>query len=375
MINEKLNCGIFISDNGFGHMVRQRSIIKQLLIHFPNLTIKVFNHLHLVHLKKKFKNKIKYIDVKNYVLLKNKKNGFFDKTKSIKNLKIWNKNISNWSKKTEKHFKKFDFVISDGVPQAFLLSKKYNIQSYSICHFTWDWFYKKICNIKNNQILNLDKFYSYTDRFFFPPLTPVENFLTYKKKSSKINFIIGEFKKKKNKRLKYCSILDNGTKVLTQSIKKTISYLKDIKEIIFFVNVENFNKREKKIINESDNIIPIMGVDRMHKTFNYTDFIIARGGFNTISESLSLGIPALLAEEKNNPEIRRNLDTVCKKLKLAKKINANQWEKNFKKTVKTFLKKDATSIIKKIKKKNFKYDGDFQCVKLIIKDLKNRKNK
>ena len=53
MINEKLNCGIFISDNGFGHMVRQRSIIKQLLIHFPNLTIKVFNHLHLVHLKKK----------------------------------------------------------------------------------------------------------------------------------------------------------------------------------------------------------------------------------------------------------------------------------------------------------------------------------
>ena len=85
-MNKNLNCGIFISDNGFGHMVRQRSIIKQLLIHFPNLTIKVFNHLHLVHLKK-FRNKIKYIDVKNYVLLKNKKNGFFDKTKSIKNLK------------------------------------------------------------------------------------------------------------------------------------------------------------------------------------------------------------------------------------------------------------------------------------------------
>ena len=66
---------------------------------------------------------------------------------------------------------------------------------------------------------------------------------------------------------------------------------------------------------------------------------------------------------------------VCRKLKLAKKINANQWEKNFKKTVKTFLKKDAASITKRIKKKKFKYDGDFQCVKLIIKDLKNKKNK
>ena len=51
---------------------------------------------------------------------------------------------------------------------------------------------------------------------------------------------------------------------------------------------------EKKISDESDNIIPIMGVDKMHRTFNYTDFIVARGGFNTISESLSLGIPALL---------------------------------------------------------------------------------
>ena len=46
--------------------------------------------------------------------------------------------------------------------------------------------------------------------------------------------------------------------------------------------------------------------------------------------------------------------------------------KNFKKTVKTFLKKDATSIIKKLKRK-FQYDGDFQCVKLIIKDLKIEK--
>ena len=110
MMNKKLNCGIFISDNGFGHMVRQRSIITQLLIHCSNLKITVFNHLHLIHLKKKFKNKIKYIDIKNYVLLKNKKNGFFDKTQSIRNLKIWNENISNWNKKTESHFKKFDFI-------------------------------------------------------------------------------------------------------------------------------------------------------------------------------------------------------------------------------------------------------------------------
>ena len=54
-MNKNLNCGIFISDNGFGHMVRQRSIIKQFLIHFPNINIKVFNHSHLVHLKKNLK--------------------------------------------------------------------------------------------------------------------------------------------------------------------------------------------------------------------------------------------------------------------------------------------------------------------------------
>ena len=29
--NEKIKCGIFISDEGYGHMVRQRAIIHELL--------------------------------------------------------------------------------------------------------------------------------------------------------------------------------------------------------------------------------------------------------------------------------------------------------------------------------------------------------
>ena len=44
---------------------------------FSKFNNKSFQSSSFSSFKKKFRNKIKYIDVKNYVLLKNKKNGFF----------------------------------------------------------------------------------------------------------------------------------------------------------------------------------------------------------------------------------------------------------------------------------------------------------
>ena len=44
--------------------------------------------------------------------------------------------------KVSKYFLSFDFIISDCVPEAFDLSKKYNVLSFGVSHFTWDWFMK-----------------------------------------------------------------------------------------------------------------------------------------------------------------------------------------------------------------------------------------
>ena len=55
---KKINCAVFISDVGFGHMVRQRQVIQELLRVFKNISITVYNKNNLKILRKSFKNKI-----------------------------------------------------------------------------------------------------------------------------------------------------------------------------------------------------------------------------------------------------------------------------------------------------------------------------
>ena len=63
----KLKCGIFISDEGYGHMVRQRAIINEFLKKCPNIEIVVFNDKQLFHLKESFGNKIKYVSIFKHI--------------------------------------------------------------------------------------------------------------------------------------------------------------------------------------------------------------------------------------------------------------------------------------------------------------------
>ena len=56
-----MKCAIFISDVGYGHMVRQRQIIFALLKEIKKLKITVFHKRNLPILKKTFGKKIKYI--------------------------------------------------------------------------------------------------------------------------------------------------------------------------------------------------------------------------------------------------------------------------------------------------------------------------
>ena len=57
----------------------------------------------------------------------------------------------------------------------------------------------------------------------------------------------------------------------------------------------------------------------MHEKLAVTDILIARGGFNTISECLVLKKPALFFSEKNNDEITENLKLIHEKLHLSKR--------------------------------------------------------
>ena len=62
-MKKNLNCGIFISDEGFGHMVRQRAIIKELIKKFPTINITIFTSKNIFYLKETFENRINYLNI------------------------------------------------------------------------------------------------------------------------------------------------------------------------------------------------------------------------------------------------------------------------------------------------------------------------
>ena len=82
---KKIKVGIFISDVGFGHMVRQREIIQLFLKRIKNIEITIVNALQIEILKENFGDKVKYIKRFNNIELTKTKNGFFDAKKNYKN--------------------------------------------------------------------------------------------------------------------------------------------------------------------------------------------------------------------------------------------------------------------------------------------------
>ena len=140
--------------------------------------------------------------------------------------------------------------------------------------------------------------------------------------------------------------MDNGTKTNSELIKKTIPYLNQNKYIDFYIAVDNYNLSLKNYVVEQKNLVPVSGLKNMHRLIEYVDFLVARGGFNTISEILIFKKPALLINEKNNPEIKKNLDQM-KKLNYAGIMEQSSFKKKFNSRIQYFLNKEI-HIIQKI---------------------------
>ena len=140
---KKIKVAIFISDVGFGHMVRQREIIKCLLKCFKNIEITIINGLQVEILKETFKDQVKYIKRFNNIELFKSKEGYLDLNFTSKILDNWNQGLKESYNFFKKKFSKHNFIISDFVPEVFYFSNLMKIKCYGVCHFSWSWFFKK----------------------------------------------------------------------------------------------------------------------------------------------------------------------------------------------------------------------------------------
>ena len=362
----KKNVSIFISDEGYGHTIRQRTIIKELLKRKKFGKITVFHEKNLRLLKETFNKKINYYKIYNNLKTIKNKSGHLNVNKTIKIFEKWEYEHHIWLKKMVKKVKNTDIIISDFVPEAFELGKILKINSYGVCHYTWDWFYTKI--LKRNKKNNLAKYAHHANKIFFPPITEDQILKKYKKNAFRVNFFLSDFKRLNIKKKNVCVLMDNGTKSNLNNIIKSLKFLKNLKNINFYINAENLKKtRNFKIYKKSKNLNFVYGIKKIHNMIRASKFIIARGGFNTLSESLVLKIPGLLVEEKNNPEIRCNINYL-KRYGLTHELKIEKMKKNIEKTILFFLKHKYNKIKKRLIKANFKSNGAKQVVDYIVKE-------
>ena len=173
-----------------------------------------------------------------------------------------------------------------------------------------------------------------------------------------------KYLKKINKNLNKILIMNNGTEVLSTKIKNLIPELIKIKNMNF-IFYSKLNKILIKInLSENVNIIK----NDSENIYNYipANYIIARGGYNTITECLLSKKPSLLAEEKFNPEIDENLKSI-KTIKFFEILRDEDWSpKRFKQRLIKFIFNQKKHAKHKKNSLQLKNDG----AKTIVLDIK-----
>ena len=164
--------------------------------------------------------------------------------------------------------------------------------------------------------------------------------------------------------------MDNGTKTLNDKISKTLKFMEKNKKYIFYVGIGTMSQIDKEFVYKSDNLLPILGLRSIYSQIIKADYVIARGGFNTISECLIYKKPSMFAYEKFNPEINENIKNI-KNLGLGEVINFDDWESNFNIRIDYFIAKSAKKIKKNLNKHSFSFNGARQIVDYIKKDIYN----
>jgi UDP-N-acetylglucosamine:LPS N-acetylglucosamine transferase len=368
---KKIKVAFFISDVGFGHMVRQREIINLLLSKIKNIKITIVNGLHIEILRETFGNKVNYIKKFNNIELLKTKNGFFDKKKTLKTLDIWNDNLDSDLLFFKKNFIDFNFIISDFVPQVFYYSKIFKINCYGICHFTWSWYFKKVYSNKKKLIISkINKYENLAKKIFFPPFTPDGVYKNFPRRDifKKVNFIIRSYKNVNfDNKKKTILIMDSGTRTLSNLISETIPYIQKMKKFNFYIGISSLNSKAVQLILKSNNILPVANLKGMYSYIEKVDYVIVRGGFNSITECLFFKKPSIFMNEKFNPEVEENLKLVSIH-KFGATMTQKDWNSNFSKRIEFFIKNEVKLIRQNLKNYKFNNNGAEQILKFILKD-------
>lgn len=308
----------FVSDEGYGHAMRQKNVIRSLVTTVPNLDIHVYTKRACSIFREAFGQLINVIPFYNQIETVKTSKGALDKGRTQINFNHWYDSIDSWIAKAAELIPSDTIaIVSDSVPQASLLGVKLSIPVIFIQHFTWDWLYQELYPV-DHIYRELNRQYTLASSIIFPPLTPINNLKLHPNHES-IDFIVNQelFLSKRHKvndhtlgKCKNILLMNNGTYSMTEIISKIIKNSEPQENIKYFARSSNLTEAAAEIILERDDIELIETMHDTHLLIAHSDIVVSRAGYNSISELLLLGKQSLLVAEEGNPEISSNLALV-----------------------------------------------------------------
>jgi len=356
-----LSCKLYLSDEGFGHIVRQRAVMEELRRQMPELDVTLQTETQ-IDTAERFIPQVKLVKRFNNIRWDKQLNGSPDLIK-IKERYADYINVSEDYIKTELAEYDFDFTISDFVYEAFEVAKYKNKPSFGVAHFTWDWFFSKLyppavhTDVINHLLAMTEK----ATRIYFPPFTPEEIVHHYKGKAIEVPLILKQSIEHKLSNGEKCFkilIMDSGTGILSEAILNALRRMEDFKEFLFFVN--------DKLNIAQENVRKIPAGDLMVDYVADMDLVIGRAGFNTISECIGLRTPMLLIGEAMNPELNENI-LLLKRQNLGSFISLDTFERELDRFLPDFLKHEYVIIKKMMESHEIETNG----AEVIVKDMLN----
>lgn len=330
-MSNALRCKIFLSDEGYGHIVRQRAIIEELRRLHGNIDFTVQSHRHIKAVDRIISD-VKTIDRFNNITWHKKANGSPD----VEGIRV---QFNNYLEDSEafvndpKDDTEYDFIISDFVYEAFQIADNQHIPGFGVSHFTWDWFFSKLYPPPLKTRV-LDRFFDLAAKantLYFPPFTPEEILEHYGPKAMSVPLIVRtgiEHKTRSGNGRFKVMIIDSGAGVLSKAVKVALECVAPLKDFVFFVS--------SKFETDQDNLSFIDEKELMVDYIGDMDLVIGRAGFNTISECIGLRTPMLLIGEAMNPEMNENILNL-KKAHLGTFIGLSTFENELDKYLPSFV--------------------------------------
>lgn len=355
---------LYITDEGFGPLVRQSAVLQEMHKLIPSLNVLIQTQRHIEDAKRIIPG-IAYQNKFNNIIWHKTEEGTPDRMKIEEYYKDYNQLSEDFIKKEIDENNQFDFVISDFVYEAFEIAKIKKKPSFGIAHFTWDWFFSKFYPpaINHDVIYKMMERAMLADVLFFPPYTPKEIIQYYGRKVVEVPLIVRHhipIAKNLDKNKKHVLLIDSGSGVNKIAMQTIASQLH------LFENYQFYLPEKLNIIAKNITLIPES--ELLLDYISSMDLVVGRAGFNTISECIACRTPMLLFGETLNPEMRENKFFV-KEDGLGTFTSLEKLVKNTEKVLDEFFEGEYDVIKRNMLSHNYRTDGAIVIAEIIAEKV------